>query len=119
VEAWRNAQDQGIQAARNMLGFNEPFEVVPWFWSDQYDLTLYVTGLPISGEKTVIRELGRAGMLFFHFTEDGKLAAASGIGSTAIAKEIRIAEMLIEKQRILDFRLFERPDVKLKSLLKA
>jgi 3-phenylpropionate/trans-cinnamate dioxygenase ferredoxin reductase component len=118
VEAWRNAQDQGIQAARNMLGFNEPFEVVPWFWSDQYDLTLYVTGLPISGEKTVIRDLGDAGQLFFHFTEDGKLAAASGIGTTAISKEVRIAEMLIEKQKILDFMLFERPDVKLKSLLK-
>jgi 3-phenylpropionate/trans-cinnamate dioxygenase ferredoxin reductase component len=119
LEAWRNAQDQGFQVARNMLGFDEPFEVVPWFWSDQYDLTLYVTGLPDSGEKTVIRDLGDAGKLFFHFTEEGKLVGASGIGTTSISKEVRIAEKLIEKQRILDITLFERPDMKLKTLLKA
>jgi 3-phenylpropionate/trans-cinnamate dioxygenase ferredoxin reductase component len=119
LEAWRNAQDQGFQVARNMLGFDEPFEVVPWFWSNQYDLTLYVTGLPDSGEKTVIRDLGDAGKLFFHFTEEGKLVGASGIGTTSISKEVRIAEKLIEKQRILDITLFERPDMKLKTLLKA
>ncbi len=119
LEAWRNAQDQGIQVARNMLGFDELFEVVPWFWSDQYDLALYVTGLPDSGVNTAIRDLGDAGKLFFHFSEDGKLVGASGIGTTAISKEVRIAEKLIEKQRILDFKLFERPDTKLKSLLKA
>jgi 3-phenylpropionate/trans-cinnamate dioxygenase ferredoxin reductase component len=119
LEAWRNAQDQGFQVARNMLGFDEPFEIVPWFWSDQYDLTLYVTGLPDSGEKTVIRDLGNAGKLFFHFTEDGKLVGASGIGTASISKEVRIAEKLIEKQRILDITLFERPETKLKALLKA
>jgi 3-phenylpropionate/trans-cinnamate dioxygenase ferredoxin reductase component len=119
LEAWRNAQDQGFQVARNMLGFDEPFEVVPWFWSDQYDLTLYVTGLLDSGGKTVIRGLGDAGKLFFHFTEEGKLVGASGIGTTSISKEVRIAEKLIEKQRILDITLFERPDMKLKTLLKA
>ena len=102
-----------------MLGFDELFEVVPWFWSDQYDLALYVTGLPDSGVNTAIRDLGDAGKLFFHFSEDGKLVGASGIGTTAISKEVRIAEKLIEKQRILDFKLFERADTKLKSLLKA
>lgn len=119
LEAWRNAQDQGIHVARNMLGSNEPFEVVPWFWSNQYELTLQVTGLQDSGEKTVIRHLGDAGKLFFHFSADGKLVAASGIGTAAIAKEVRIAEMLIEKQGILDSNVFERPEVKLKSLLKV
>jgi 3-phenylpropionate/trans-cinnamate dioxygenase ferredoxin reductase component len=63
--------------------------------------------------------LGDAGKLFFHFTEEGKLVGASGIGTTSISKEVRIAEKLIEKQRILDITLFERPDMKLKTLLKA
>lgn len=119
LEAWRNAQDQGTHAARNMLGAAEPYAAVPWFWSDQYDLTLQVTGLSDQGEKTVIRDLGEAGKLFFHFTAEGRLVSASGIGTTAIAKDIRIAEMLIEKQGTLDAEVFERPEVKLKSLLKA
>ena len=36
LEAWRNAQEQGARAARNMLGAEEPQSAVPWFWSDQY-----------------------------------------------------------------------------------
>ena len=35
LEAWRNAQEQGARAARNMLGAEEPQSAVPWFWSDQ------------------------------------------------------------------------------------
>ncbi|TDF89445.1 ferredoxin reductase [Paenibacillus piri] len=119
LEAWRNAQDQGSHAARNMLGAAEPYAVVPWFWSDQYDLTLQVSGLADQGERTVIRDFGDAGKLFFHFTEEGKLVSASGVGTTAIAKDIRIAEMLIEKQGTHHMESFEKPDVKLKSLLKV
>jgi 3-phenylpropionate/trans-cinnamate dioxygenase ferredoxin reductase component len=119
LEAWRNAQDQGMHAALNMLGAAENYAAVPWFWSDQYNLTLQVTGMPDQGEKTVIRDLGDMGKLFFHFSMDGKLVAASGIGTVAIAKDIRIAKMLIEKQGTLDVEVFERPEVKLKSLLKT
>lgn len=119
LEAWRNAQDQGMLAARNMLGAAETYAAVPWFWSDQYDVTLQVTGLPDQGERKVIRDLGDSGKLFFHFSLDGKLVAASGIGTAAIAKDIRIAEMLIEKKGTLDLEAFEKPEVKLKSLLKA
>ena len=49
LEAWRNAQDQGTLAARNMLGKAEAHVAVPWFWSDQYDLTLQVAGLVDEG----------------------------------------------------------------------
>ena len=45
LEVWRNAQEQGTLAARNMLGAGEPISAVPWFWSDQYDLTLQIAGL--------------------------------------------------------------------------
>ena len=37
VEHWDNALKQGPTAARNMLGKHEPYEEIPWFWSDQYD----------------------------------------------------------------------------------
>lgn len=119
LEAWRNAQDQGMHVARNMLGAVEPFTAVPWFWSDQYELTLQVTGLPDCGEMTVKRDIGDVGKLFFHLSNDGRLVAASGIGSTAsIAKDIRLAEMLIQQQVKPDPKTLARADVKLKSLLR-
>ena len=51
LESWRNAQDQGTLAAKNMLGADEPISAVPWFWSDQHDLTLQIAGLADGAER--------------------------------------------------------------------
>ncbi|OMF26767.1 ferredoxin reductase [Paenibacillus sp. FSL H8-0548] len=119
LEAWRNAQDQGTHVAGSMLGAKEAYAAVPWFWSDQYDLTLQVSGLQGIGTTTVHRTLGSSGDLFFHLTDERTLAAASGIGGPGIAKDIRLAEMLIASKAVLDPDALARPDVKLKVLLKG
>ena len=46
VEHFQNAQNQGAAAAHAMLGRDEPFQEVPWFWSDQYDVNLQMLGHP-------------------------------------------------------------------------
>jgi 3-phenylpropionate/trans-cinnamate dioxygenase ferredoxin reductase subunit len=120
LECWRNAQDQGAQAARNMTGANEVISALPWFWSDQYDLTLQIAGLPDEGHHTVRRELPNDAFIVFHLAEDGRLVAASGIGhGTAVARDIRLAEMLIGKRSYPEPAQLSAPDVKLKSLLAA
>lgn len=117
LEAWRNAQDQGNVAARNMLGGVEVFAAVPWFWSDQYDQTLQVAGLADEGRTIVERDLG-AGRLFFHLADDGRLVGVSGIGpNSIIARDIRLGEMLIAKQVRPDPSSLASPSVKLKGLL--
>lgn len=119
LEAWRNAQDQGMHVARSMLGAVEPYTAVPWFWSDQYEQNLQVTGLVDCGEKTITRDLGEKGKLFFHLSADGRLMAASGIGTAVIAKDIRIAEMLIEKLTHIDPIDLKNPKMKLKNFLNV
>jgi 3-phenylpropionate/trans-cinnamate dioxygenase ferredoxin reductase subunit len=120
LEAWRNAQEQGALAARNMLGALEPHQAVPWFWSDQYELGLQVAGLSDEGTQTIHRQLGDGAFILFHLTDDGRLVAASGIGpGNAVAKDIRLAEMLIARSAIPDPIQLAAPDVKLKSLLAA
>jgi 3-phenylpropionate/trans-cinnamate dioxygenase ferredoxin reductase subunit len=120
LESWRNAQDQGQLAARNMLGAAESAAAVPWFWSDQYDLTLQITGLPDEGVRSVRRDLSDKAFILFHLAGDGRLVAASGIAhGNAVAKDIRLAEMLIAKGAKPDPAALAQPDVKLKSLLAA
>lgn len=119
LEAWRNAQDQGAAVARNMLASGEEYSAVPWFWSDQYDETLQIAGLPDEGRRTVRREMGRA-HIAFHLADDGRIVAASGVGANAtIARDIRLAEMLIAARATPDPAALAAPDVKLKTLLRS
>jgi 3-phenylpropionate/trans-cinnamate dioxygenase ferredoxin reductase subunit len=118
LEAWRNAQEQGALAARNMLGHGEAISSVPWFWSDQYDLTLQIAGLSDEGRTTVRRDLGSCAFILFHLAEDGRLVAASGIGpGNAVARDVRLAELMIAGRAAPDPAGLASPEIKLKKLL--
>ena len=91
---------------------------VPWFWSDQYDLTLQVAGLADGATQTARRELGDEAVILFHLASDGRVLAASGLGvGNAVAKDVRVAELLIARRAVVDATALASPDVKLKSLL--
>ena len=44
VEQWLNAVEQGTHAARTLLGDNEAFAPVPYFWSDQFEAKIKFVG---------------------------------------------------------------------------
>ncbi|UAX95086.1 FAD-dependent oxidoreductase [Ensifer adhaerens] len=120
LEAWRNAQDQGTLVAGNLLGAEETITSVPWFWSDQYDLTLQIAGLADGASVTVRRDLADGAFILFHLDDTGRLLAASGIGhGNAVARDIRLAEMLIAAGKRPDPQALVSPETKLKALLAA
>ena len=45
LECVQNAIDQAKAAAQAILGKPVPYDPVPWFWSDQYEIKLQITGL--------------------------------------------------------------------------
>ncbi|MBB3644012.1 3-phenylpropionate/trans-cinnamate dioxygenase ferredoxin reductase subunit [Rhizobium sp. BK619] len=120
LESWRNAQEQGTLAAANMLGLDEAVSAVPWFWSDQYDMTLQIAGLAEGAVTHQRRDLSAGAFILFHLDADGRLIAASGIGpGNSVARDIRLAEMLIAARAHPDPTALAANDVKLKSLLAA
>lgn len=119
-ETWRNACDQGAHAARSMMGAEEPFAALPWFWSDHYDLGLQAVGLHDATRRAVRRDYPGGGFLRFELDEAGQLAAAAGVGSgTTVAKDIRLAEMLINRGAAPDPATLADPSANLKAALRA
>jgi 3-phenylpropionate/trans-cinnamate dioxygenase ferredoxin reductase subunit len=55
LESVQNANDQAKVAVAHILGRAEPYEAVPWFWSNQYDLKLQTIGLSIGHDQTILR----------------------------------------------------------------
>ena len=120
LEAWRNATDQANVATENMLGGAKPYMAVPWFWSDQYDLSLQIAGSPSDGVETVRRQLSESAFVIFHRDAEGRLVAASGIGiGNAIARDVKLAEMLIAKRAAPRAEALADPAMQLKALLKG
>ncbi|MGC4943622.1 NAD(P)/FAD-dependent oxidoreductase [Kribbella sp. DT2] len=55
IEHRLNAAEQGAAVAANLLGADQPFAPVPYFWSDQYDVRLQAYGIfPPDATTTVV-----------------------------------------------------------------
>ena len=55
LESVQNASDMAMTVARALTGSPQPYEAVPWFWSDQYDLKLQTAGLARGHDTHVLR----------------------------------------------------------------
>ena len=95
LESWQNAQNQGINVARNMCGAAAPYAEVPWFWSDQFDINLQMAGAPESWDRLVWRG-DPASDRFIVFYMEGDLVVA--VNAFNLGREVRIARNLIERK---------------------
>ena len=119
LEAWRNAVEHAEVLAANVLGGERVCDTVPWFWSDQYELGLQIAGLHAAAVHDVVRRRPDGAEVRFGLNYDGRLVSASGVAEgTSIAKDIRLAEMLIAHRATPRVTELADPSFNLRSLLK-
>jgi 3-phenylpropionate/trans-cinnamate dioxygenase ferredoxin reductase subunit len=103
-----------------MLGGDEAYTELPWFWSDQYDHQLQVAGEPALGASSVTRTLPDGAQLHFYADAAGRLVGASGFGQLgSLGREFKLARKLVERHASPTPAQLGDPAVKLKSLLPA
>jgi 3-phenylpropionate/trans-cinnamate dioxygenase ferredoxin reductase subunit len=118
VEAWQNAEDHAGVVAALLAGQEAVADAVPYFWSDQYDLSLQIVGLPHLGSSVVARTREDGAAILFHLEPDGRIVGATGLGTAgSIGRDIRLTQVLIAQRAYPDRAVLMDPEARLKALL--
>ncbi len=114
LESVQNANDQARTAAATLLGREEPYQALPWFWSEQGSMRLQMAGvLPRSSE--IVRRAGTNASSFtlFHL-QDGLLRCAESVNAPM---DHMMSRKLIEAGVSLDHIDLADSAIPLKTLL--
>jgi len=113
VEHYDNAIKQGVAAARAMLGGEEPFADVHWFWSDQYEHDLQYVGFADRWDEIVVQGSLEERSFVAFYLRDG---IVDGVGGLGRGREVRRARDLVRARRPVDPAALRDEDVDLKAL---
>jgi 3-phenylpropionate/trans-cinnamate dioxygenase ferredoxin reductase subunit len=119
LESWQNAEHQAEVVASHITNKPKAWDSVPWFWTDQYEMNIQLAGdMSLSSNLAVRGNNIEQGLIFFSLLDDKLCGAISIASGMRLAKDLRVAQMLIEKEVKVSVEELNDPDVRLKSLLK-
>ena len=117
VEHWANALHQGPVAAGSMLGRDAAFDRLPYFFTDQYDLSMEYTGYAEPGgyDQVVIRGEVDSGEFIAFWLRHGRLLAGMMVNTWDVADTIAA---LIGTDHRMDIGRLTDPRTPLEALLE-
>ena len=114
LENWRHAQDHGAVAGRNAAGANDAYNVVPSYWSEQYDLYIQGVGWPDAAAQRVRRPMPDKSALVLE-VKDRFISAALGINAQ---RDLAAIRRLIERKIPVDPAALADPAQPFNAMLK-
>jgi NADPH-dependent 2,4-dienoyl-CoA reductase/sulfur reductase-like enzyme len=116
VEHWANALNQGTTAALNMLGHATPYQRVPYFYSDQYDVGMEYSGHAPSWDRVVFRGDPASREFVAFWLAADRVVAGMNVNVWDVTDPI---QRLIRTRSAVDVGQLTDPDVPLESLASA
>jgi 3-phenylpropionate/trans-cinnamate dioxygenase ferredoxin reductase subunit len=118
VEHWATALHTGPAAARSMLGADVAYDRLPYFYTDQYDLSMEYTGhAPPGGYDTVVVRGDPATREFIAFwTAGGRVVAGMNVNVWGVTAAV--ADLIRSKEPVDPARLAD-PGIALDDLTTA
>ena len=113
LESFTAAGRQGEVAAHTVLGEDEAFTDVPWWWSDQYDANLQYAGHHTGTERLVVRGSLEERRFVAFYVDGGVVRAAASLNS---GRDLRRAFGLIRSGVHVGDDALRDPDVDLRTL---
>jgi 3-phenylpropionate/trans-cinnamate dioxygenase ferredoxin reductase subunit len=112
-EHWANALHQGPAAARSMLGRGEPYDRLPYFFSDQYDVGMEYAGLARSWDRVVFRGDPAAREFIAFWLLEDRVVAGMNVNVWDVTDPI---QRLIRERVAVDDRRLADPDLPLEAV---
>ena len=116
VEHWEVAKGHGRGIAASVVGGDAPYTKLPYFWSDQYDVSLEYRG-NAAGDDTAAWRGDRRALTFSVFYL--RAGVVEGVLSMNDAKTNEVGGKLIESRRKVDPSALENMDVDLTELVPS
>ena len=113
VEHWANALHQGAAAAKNMLGLPAPYDRVPYFFSDQYDLGMEYSGYAATWDRVMFRGDPADGKSIAFWLADGVVVAGMNANVWDVTDPI---QHLIRDRVAVNLDALADPDTPLDSV---
>jgi 3-phenylpropionate/trans-cinnamate dioxygenase ferredoxin reductase subunit len=113
VEHWANALNQGPAVARNMLGRQSPYDNVPYFFSDQYDVGMEYAGYATEWDEVAFRGDVEAREFIAFWVAEGRVLAGMNVNVWDVTDDI---QALIRSKATVDGKRLADPDVPLADL---
>ena len=113
TEHWANAKFQGAAAGRAMLGETAPYDRIPYFYSDQYDLGMEYTGWATASDRLVVRGSLADRQFIAFWIRDDRVVAGMNANTWDVAKPI---EHLIRSRAAVDSGALADPAVPIDEL---
>ncbi|MEZ3161662.1 FAD-dependent oxidoreductase [Microbacterium sp. BWT-B31] len=116
-EHWENARRSGAVAARSLLGIRASHDSIPYFYTDQFDLGMELSGYPplMSDAGLVIRGDLSAREFIALWTDDGRVVGGMNVNVWDAGETV---QQLIRSGQRVDAAALADPDVPLESLLQ-
>jgi 3-phenylpropionate/trans-cinnamate dioxygenase ferredoxin reductase subunit len=116
LEHWSSALNQGPVAARNILGEATPYERIPYFYSDQYEVGMEYSGHATAWDQVVFRGDPASREFIAFWLEKGRVAAGMNVNVWDVADTIAA---LVAGRQPVDIGRLTDPGVELASLLQT
>jgi 3-phenylpropionate/trans-cinnamate dioxygenase ferredoxin reductase subunit len=108
LESVQNAHDQATVAARHISGRPQPYDAIPWFWSNQYDLRLQTVGLLHGHDDLVVRGDPARRSFSIVYLREGRVVALDCVNAVkdyAQGRKLILDGRVLDKARLADASL--------------
>ncbi len=113
LESVQNANDMATTAAKDICGKGEPYEAMPWFWSNQYDIRLQTAGLSTGHDQTVLRGDPASRSFSVIYLKDRHVVAVDAVN---MVKDYAQGQKLVKERREIDPEQLANTAIPLKEM---